>query len=59
MVWRLGVAVVALVLVGAGLAGLVGIARAEWRRERPGPGRYLRVVLRFALAFLLVLVATG
>lgn len=59
LLWRLVAVGVALVLVVGGLVGLAGIARAEWRRERPTRGRYLRVVGRFALAFVLVLIATA
>lgn len=59
LLWRLGVVVVALALVVAGLIGLVGLARAEWRRDHPGSRRYLGVVARFLLAFVLVLVATA
>ena len=59
MLWRLVAVAVALVLVGSGLVGLVGLARAEWRREPPGRRRYLAVVGRFVVAFVLVLVATA
>ena len=59
ILWRLLVVGAALVLVLAGFVGLVRIARAEWRRESPARGRYLRVVARFALAFVLVLIATA
>ena len=50
---------VALSLVGAGLVRAVALGRSEWRRERPGAGAYARVVGRFVLGFLLVVVATS
>jgi len=59
ILWRLLVVAAALVLVVAGFVGLLGLGRAEWRRERPSRRRYLSVVARFGLAFLLVLIVTS
>jgi len=58
-VWRVVVLPVALLLVLRGLLELVALAGAEWRRERPGPRRYLLVVVRFLSAYLIVAVASG
>lgn len=57
--WRLLAVGVALVLVVIGLVGLASLAAAEWRREPPTRPRYLRVIAMFAVAFVLVLVATA
>lgn len=59
LVLRTGALAVSLTLVAAGLVRGVALGRAEWRRERPGTGAYALVVLRFAAAFILVVVATA
>lgn len=58
LLWRLAAATAALLLVISGFVGLVGLARDEWRRARPDRRRYVHVVLRFALAFVLLAVTT-
>lgn len=58
-IWRVVVLPVALVLVARGLAGLVAIGRAEWRRERVGVRGYALIVLRFGIAYLLVVAAAS
>ena len=46
-------------LVVAGLVRGIALGRSEWRRESPGAGAYARVLGRFALGFLLVVLATS
>jgi len=43
----------ALSLVVHGLLGVLALGRAEWRRAAPRRADYLRVVVRFAVAFVL------
>jgi hypothetical protein len=57
--WRLAVLPVALLFVVRGIGGLIGLGRSEWRRERTGLRAYLVVVLRFVLAYLLVVAAVA
>ena len=59
LVVRTAALATALTLVAAGLVRAVGLGRAEWRRERPSGIAYARVVGRFVIAFLLVVVATS
>jgi len=58
LLWRTAAMSLSLTLVAAGLLGASRLARSEWRRERPGARAYLGVLLRFAAAYLLVVVAT-
>lgn len=58
LVFRSVALTLALTSVGAGLVRLVGLGRAEWRREAPQPREYLLVGVRFLVGFLLVVVAT-
>lgn len=58
LLWRLVAAAAALLLVIGGFVGLLRLARDEWRRARPDRRRYVRVVLRFVLAFVLLAVTT-
>ena len=55
--WRPAVLPVALLLVVRGIAGLIGLGRAEWRRERTEARAYLASVIRLVLAYLLVVAA--
>jgi len=55
---RVGALSVSAVLVVRGLTGAIGLARDEWRRTAPSRDRYVRVVARFAVALLLVVLAT-
>jgi hypothetical protein len=57
--WRLAILPVALLFVVRGIVGLIGLGRSEWRRERTGARAYLAVVLRFVLAYLLVVAAVA
>jgi len=49
----------ALSLVVHGLLGALDLGRAEWRRATPGARDYLRVVARFAAAFVLAGASVG
>jgi hypothetical protein len=55
--WRAAVLPVALLLVARALIRLLALGRAEWRRERTGARAYLAVVLRFVVAYLMVVAA--
>ena len=57
--WRLAVLPLALLLVVRGLIGLVGLGRAEWRRDRPRRRAYVAVLLRFTIAYVIVVAATS
>jgi hypothetical protein len=57
--WRVAVLPVALLLVVRALVRLVGLGLAEWYRERTAVRAYLAVVLRFVVAYLIVVAAAG
>jgi len=57
--WRVAVLPVALLLVARALVGLVALGRSEWRREPTGARAYLAVVLRFVVAYLMVVAAVA
>ena len=57
--WRIVVLPVALLLVTRALIALAGIARAEWRRDRTGLRAYVGVVARFAIAYVIVALASS
>lgn len=59
LVWRAAALSSALTLVGVAMVRAVVLGRAEWRREPPPRGHYRRVVGRFAVAFLLVIIASS
>jgi hypothetical protein len=40
------------------MVDLLQIARAEWHRERPAVRAYVRVVMRFVAAYILVAAAS-
>jgi hypothetical protein len=59
LLWRAAALSLALTLVIVAMARAVRLGRAEWRHEPPSRQDYRRVIGRFALAFLLVVVASS
>jgi len=56
---RLIVLPVGLLLVVRGILGLVELGRSEWRGRGPSSRSYLAVVAQFAVAFLILAVASS
>lgn len=59
LVWRAAALSSALTLVIVGLVRAFGLGRAEWRGAAPRTADYRRVIGRFAVAFVLVIVASS
>jgi len=57
--WRAPLLPIALGCVLAGLVEAAALGRDEWYRHRPTRARYIRTFMLFALAFGLVVGATG
>ncbi len=58
-VWRVVILPAALLLIVRALHRLIQLGRAEWRREGTAVRAYLGVVVRFVLAYLMIVTASS